>query len=351
MRTTVLALLLAASASADDDNLIAHGSFEKGVDGWRIDAPYAVTTRRAPGSKGFRSLLVKGAGSARTELAVPRGRSFLRVTAFVAAEDAVGGRLRFEMRDRNGRVLNQETDLFDLTHFTCRSELSGSFAWRRCERRFAVSPAAASAVFVLDEKSGRLWLDEVAVMPDDLTRTNLMSNGGFESGIAGWYAARASYALDKKTKAEGQQSLRAEKRGGHLAACYRMSDISFVPRGRRLKVSAKTRAERIDTAGVQILVYSRRGTVLAWRSLGGADLMPCANIKVGSWLRLAPILRKEGLCGTLDWKALALELEVPDGAHRAKVLLDWQDAGNGRGRVWLDDVSLRWSPRDARAAR
>jgi hypothetical protein len=273
------------------------------------------------------------------------------VTAFVAAEDLVGGRLRFELRDGNGRALNRETDLFDLTHFTCRSALSGSFTWRRCERRFAVPPRAASAVFVLDSKSGRLWLDDVSVVPDDLTRTNLLSNGDFESGLEGWFAARATHTLDKKTKAEGRQAFRSQKRGGHLAACYRMVDISFVPRGGRLKVSAKIRAERIDAAGVQVVVYSRRGTVLVWRSLGGADLMPCADIKEGAWLRIAPILRKEGVCGTLDWRTLALDLDVPDGADRAKVLLNWQDTGKVQGRVWLDDVSLRWSPRAAEAGR
>ena len=350
-RASLVALVLAAPATAGDDNLVAHGGFEKGVDGWRIDAAHAVTTRRAPGSQGAHSLLVKGAGSARTVLPVPGGLRLLRVTAFVAAEDAIGGRLRFELRDREGRVLNPEPDLLDLTHFICRSALlSGSLAWRRCERRFAVPPGAMSAAFVLESEGGRLWLDDVAVVPDDLTRTNLLANGGFESGMTGWFAIRASHALDRTTKAEGRQAFRAEKRGGHPAACFRIADISFLPRGGRLKVRAKIRAARIDTAGVQILVYSRRGTVLTWRSLGGADLMPFVSVK-DAWPHVAPILRREGLRGTLGWKALALEIDVPDGAYRAKVLLNWQDAGGGLGRVWLDDVSLRWSPREAKPAR
>ena len=152
------------------------------------------------------------------------------------------------------------------------------------------------------------------------------------------------YALDKKTKAEGTQAFRAEKRGGHIAACFRVADVSFLPRGGRLKVRAKIRAERIDAAGVQILVYSRRGTVLVWRSLGGADFLPFVD-KKKTWPHMAPVFRREGLRGTLDWKALELEIDVPDGAYRAKVLLDWQDTGKERGRVWLDAVSLRWSPR------
>ncbi|MHC4551072.1 MAG: hypothetical protein ACYTEZ_20165 [Planctomycetota bacterium] len=351
LRAPLLALLLATSATAGDDNLVAHGGFEKGVDGWRIDAAHAVTTRRAPGSNGARSLLLKGAGSARTVIAVPGRLRLLRVTAFVAAEAANGGRLRFELRDREGRVLNPETDLLDLTHFICRSaQLSGSVAWRHCARRFAVPPGATSAAFVLESEGGRLWLDDVAVVPDSLTRTNLLANGGFESGMTGWLATRATHALDKRTKAEGRQALRAEKRGGHVAACFRIADVSFLPRGGRLRVSARIRAASIDTAGVQLLVYSRRGTVLTWRSLGGADLTPLVSVK-DAWPHVAPILRREGLRGTLDWTALALEIDVPDGAYRAKVLLNWQDAGGGLGRVWLDDVSLRWFPREAKAAR
>jgi predicted esterase len=151
--------------------------------------------------------------------------------------------------------------------------------------------------------------------PDGSHVTNLLPNGGFEDGLDGWTMAnnsgRATFTIDPKTKAEGRQALRIDKTGGVPMDVLR-GDLGSLPKGARLKVSARVRTRGVKNAFFKYFVYDE------------AEQPIIEDVDIAH------------ITGTSDWKKLEKTFEVPDRAKSAAVMfvmvLD--------GSVWLDDVRV-----------
>ncbi len=146
---------------------------------------------------------------------------------------------------------------------------------------------------------------------------NLLFNGGFEMGDAGWMLVnnsdRATFAIDGKTRKEGKRSLHLSKTGGPPFDLVR-NDLLDLPRGKKIKISALVKAKDAGRAILKFYIYGADGSTLN-RNIDVA-------VVTGSSSR---------------WKELDRTFDLPAGARTAAVMFLMIQGGD----VWLDDVQVK----------
>ncbi len=93
---------------------------------------------------------------------------------------------------------------------------------------------------------------------------NLLPNGDFENGLDGWMVVNNSGRLkaeaSAKAKRKGAKGLRIEKSGGPPVDLIR-ANLSDLPAGGRVKVSAMLKADKARNAWFKFFAYDDQGNV------------------------------------------------------------------------------------------
>jgi erythromycin esterase len=149
---------------------------------------------------------------------------------------------------------------------------------------------------------------------------DLLPNGGFEKGLAGWTASNPSGVfkaeIDGKTRRAGKASAHLVKKGGPAAfrADALTGAIPSVPAGGKVAVSAQVKGKDVENAWLKFQAFDASGEGL---------------IEEVS-------LHETILSGTFDWKELTKEFDVPGEAVRAELSLYlYRD-----GEAWLDEATV-----------
>jgi len=146
---------------------------------------------------------------------------------------------------------------------------------------------------------------------------NLLFNGGFELGDAGWMLVhnsdRAVFTIDEKVKEEGKQSLHLSKTGG-LPFDMMRNDLFDLPKGKKVSISALVKAESAGRALLKFYLYDAEGETLN-RNVDVAVI-------TGSMLR---------------WKEIDRTFDLPAEARSAAVMFLMIQGGD----IWLDDVQVK----------
>ena len=144
---------------------------------------------------------------------------------------------------------------------------------------------------------------------------NLIVNGGFEKDLDPWVvvdnSGRLKSKLDNEVAAEGKQSLRLSKTGGTPVDIFRC-DLTDLPKGASVKVSARIKSKDVKNAWFKFLIYDENDQPLV-KDVDIAHIM-----------------------GTNDWDTLKKTFKVPKKAARAEVMIMMVLDGT----VWLDDVRV-----------
>lgn len=145
--------------------------------------------------------------------------------------------------------------------------------------------------------------------------TNLLLNGGFENGTAGWMilnnSGRATIESDRQTKQEGSRGLKVSKKGGPPIDVVRQT-ITDLPKSKKLAVSAQIKSLDAKNAFLKFFIYD-------------ANENP-----------LREDVDMEHITGSTDWKKVSRTYELPPNAESAAVMLVMVLDGT----VWMDDVQV-----------
>lgn len=155
----------------------------------------------------------------------------------------------------------------------------------------------------------------------------LVENGSFDAGRDGWRVIDNSGTFeavtDRRTKRRGVASLRLAKSGGSEFDLIRCDIDPASPKFRaatHLRVRAWLKCRNLRRAWFKLFVWDRDGRVV--------------NATID--------LKK--LTGASPWQRIEFTEHLLESAHRASVMLLVQ----GRGTVWIDDVSVRAEKRGER---
>lgn len=174
-------------------------------------------------------------------------------------------------------------------------------------------------------RSGIEWLEKNALKgarPNKPKRSkapkgNLLFNGGFEKGDAGWMlvhnSERAAFTIDEKTRKEGKKSLHLSKTGGLPFDLIR-NDLFDLPKGKKVKISALVKAEGAGRAILKLYLYDAKGETL--------DRNVDVAVITGSMSR---------------WKEIDRTFDLPAEARSAAVMFLMMHEGD----IWLDDVQVK----------
>ncbi|MFI5387818.1 MAG: alpha-L-arabinofuranosidase C-terminal domain-containing protein [Fimbriimonadales bacterium] len=150
------------------------------------------------------------------------------------------------------------------------------------------------------------------------SQSALLTNAGFEDGIAGWsratYGAQSAVTFDRDIKHSGAQSLRVSSTEPTDTAFAQ--DVKVTP-GKLYCLSAWIKTAALDSKNAPVY-----GTIVA-QAPGGGNLAAGANHD-----------------GDTDWTNETAYFIAPAGGqvHVALFMFGW---GRGTGTVWFDDVSLQ----------
>jgi len=184
---------------------------------------------------------------------------------------------------------------------------------------FPVGPAAALVP----------WLLAVLILAGNLfsarAADELVTNGGFEAGFAGWtrWGRNADLiTLDQSQAHSGTNSARIEH--GHNALYF----VQPLSPGRAYELRCAYRLGGANPSGQVVVGFSRPGGPL--RSAGGQSfkLAPAASAGAGQWAEFRQVFLSTALTASGQFA-----FSAGDGAI-----------------LWLDDVSLRAVPRPAELA-
>lgn len=155
-------------AAAKNENLLANGGFEKGLDGWKVENESGTMKVevdgkvRAEGKASARVVSAASGGFSNDRLVaeirrLPAGKRVV-VSARVQGEGLRNSFLKFFVFDAKGNVLINDCDV---------AKYSGTFDWRDADRKFTLPKEAVRAeVRFCMFLGGKAWLDDVRVMGD-----------------------------------------------------------------------------------------------------------------------------------------------------------------------------------------
>ncbi len=154
---------------------------------------------------------------------------------------------------------------------------------------------------------------------------NLLSNGGFESGLEGWKVENESGDLkvdiDGKERAEGKCSAHVVKPDAPGLSNDRLTaEVKRLPAGKKVTVSAKVKGQGLKNTWLKFFAFDAQGNSL---------IEDCDVFK---------------FTGNPKWKDVDREFEIPRNAVRAELRFCMFMGGE----AWLDDVKVLG---DAGAAR
>jgi hypothetical protein len=243
-------------------NLIINGGFEAGSVGWTMAPQASIDTNPADAHSGNNSLQLVATGPYQLTgqtISVTPGQSY-SFTAFGRSSNA-GGLWVLESRDASGAVL---------------SDLPLSFAANGSWSGVATAyKPAANVVFVTvyadNTATGTFWFDDASLTPT----SNVLTNGGFEAGSAGWsMAPQASIDTTAADAHSGNNSLQLVATGPYQLTAQTVAVTS----GQTYSFSAFGRSS--IAGGVWVLEsHDASGAVLSL-----IDLPFAAN---GSWSGVA----------------------------------------------------------------
>lgn len=145
---------------------------------------------------------------------------------------------------------------------------------------------------------------------------NLLLNGGFENGTAGWMilnnSGRATIEADRKEKKEGTRSMRIMKKGGIPIDVLRQN-ITELPKSKKLTISASIKSQGVKNAFLKFFIYDAQDNPLQ------------DDVDV------------ERVTGTADWRRVERTYEVPENAASAAVMVVMVLEGT----MWVDEVEVR----------
>ena len=351
-----LMLLLAADAYAQAP-AIPNGGFESDGNGDGLadewDAPHdpgvTVETALEPGVQGQCQRLA----CTRFERQSPASHAMLAQTRDLGLVVGNWYRLSFYAKQRGiaGRAV--DVAMSDTTDWE-NAGLSGSFRatdeWKPVEFTFQAKRAGDRIRLQIWYLSrGTLWLDEVKLEPAEPQRTryttpapatgvrNLLANGGFECGEAGWGSIadvpgwggnlnRLIGQVDDDVASEGKRSMRiALDRASVPVYYFDYYDLYRFP------ITAPWLANRgwVDVAPGEsyILSFDARADRAGLR--GGARAYPAFQGTV----------RKDIEFGT-DWQRYALAFTPQADQVFVAMGLDLDASGADAGTVWIDAVQL-----------
>jgi hypothetical protein len=149
-----------------------------------------------------------------------------------------------------------------------------------------------------------------------LAAENLIRNGDFRAGLAGWsgFWSRTpggQAAVDATVRREGRNTLRVEHTGQRDWSVAQERRLDVRP-GQIYELSAWARLEGSGDASLSVTLYDPRGEVIDW-------LFAARSTRV-----------------TTEWRRLRARFVVPAGAGAILPRL----TGNGSSRAWFDDVRL-----------
>lgn len=166
-----------------------------------------------------------------------------------------------------------------------------------------------------------MWATAMAILLAASAGANVLENGGFETGLAGWITSHSWY--EKPPGAGLSEARVAEGEGPDGSAALKL--IGGGKRGLAMVVKP---------------AYPGRYRFSGW--------IKCENIAVGQAGVLAEWITAEGkwisgewavhVTGTADWQRFEAELEAPPGTRQ--IHLDLLTTEPNEGTVWFDDIAM-----------
>ena len=300
-RLTVSAQSTAAGTFWFDDvgltptkDSVANGDFELGGAGWSVAAQAAIDSTPADAHDGFNSLeLVATAGyqGSRQWLALTPGQRY-SITAW-GRSSVAGGLYSLVSYDSAGFRLG-------FTNYT----FPGTGDWTSVAGTFAPPPNTARvALFAESNVAGTFWFDDVAVTPS----TDMVANGGFELGSAGW--TLASTAIIDTNSADANSGTNSLELGATAANQVTVQSVAATG-GQAYALAAWGRS---STSGGEFTLASYDAN----------------GIRLGYANYFFP--------GSSSWAPVAGVFVAPANTVRIAILLE----STAVGTFWFDDVSLK----------
>jgi hypothetical protein len=274
-------------------NLITNGGFELGTSGWKASTQATIDSNPADAHSGNNSLQLVATGPYQAtgqKVAVTVGQTY-SFSAFGRSSSS-GGVFALVERDASGNYVT-ELDLV----------FAGNGSWIGVATSFKPAANAVSATVYADNTAaGSFWFDDINLTPT----TNLITNGGFEVGTAGWKASsQATIDSNPADAHSGNNSLQLVATGPYQATGQKVA----VTVGQTYTFNAFGRSK--SSGGVFALVERDA----SGNYVTEVDLVFAGN---GSWI------------------GVATSLKPSTNVVSATVYADNTAAGS----FWFDDISL-----------
>jgi uncharacterized protein YjdB len=209
-------------------------------------------------------------------------------------------------------------------------EVGGTTDWTLFEKNVtipdnATSPAWLKVEAFLENSSGRVWFDDVAV---EEIKPNLLANGAFEStgsnsawtgGVSatGWspyvFGGTPAFTVDQAVYRSGNRSVRIQASSASRGAIYQQTNA--VSPGKTYRISGWMKTDDVSN---KALVRIQAG-----RTSGGNLL---TNLTEAA--------------GTTDWTFFGQTVKIPDNATSPAWLKVEAFLENSAGTVWFDDFAI-----------
>ncbi len=291
---------VAGTFSFDDVGLtptndsVANGDFELGWAGWSVAAQAGIDSNPADAHDGFNSLeLVATAGyqGTRQWLALTPGQRY-SITAW-GRSSVAGGQYALVSYDSTGTRLGVTNYMFP-----------GTGDWTTVAGTFTPPPNTARVALLAESNvAGTFWFDDITVTPS----TDLVANGGFELGSAGW--TLASTAVIDTNPADANSGTNSLELGATAANQVTVQSVAATG-GQAYGLTAWGRST--TTGGEYTLAsYDATGTRLGYANYFFA--------------------------GTGNWTPVAGVFVAPANTVRIAILPE----STALGTFWFDDVSVK----------
>lgn len=310
---------------ARNNALVQNGDFEDGAENWNTYWGFELTDIA---HKGENACLIQNSdsgawkGSGNNKLFfIPEGTSKLLVTAWIKADNVVGGPNTWE----TGAILLNFTDEMgnEIPGGGDVARTVGTHDWRKFEAYFDVSERAKgfNLLLQLAASTGKLYIDDLFAKPlsdEEYYKIKVnLQNPGFENQLNGW----PSYAgLTTKEEAKsGEYSLKVH--GEQAAWEMRMQTIML-----EQEKDSITFSGWIKTIGITETPNSWEGArmYVEFKNIHGIKL---GDVAVGQAV------------GDTDWQFFSKRVAIPEGAVEATISCG---RANVSGAAYFDDIDIKY---------
>jgi endo-1,4-beta-xylanase len=293
-------------------SIISNPDFESGVAGWMPFGDGAVSVSTAFAHTG------SGSGEDSNRTAAWNGPSY--TLASTAATYAVSAWALQDGTDQLPLLLSVKLACGDATNYlTLASAMAAPDTWVQLQGQLAVPAGCSTVMLYLQQGSGvvfpNLYIDDVSAVPVTVvSSTEVVTNGDFESGTAGWSAFGAGTLGTSATVAHGGAQ-------------------SGVDSGRTAEWNGPSYALPTSAASY---------TVSAWVYQGGSqsvDLLLTTKLDCGG-VTSYPTVAGPATVAPGTWVQLTGQAIVPGGCTAVLLYLDQSPGGDVFPDLYIDDVEV-----------